>query len=1158
MTSESQQDLTTRPRTGHRRRMNFIPAVLVVVLSGLQLMPAAVAQDPQAVQIRAQGQEPDPQSPADSPPAEAPDDDTAATTEQNDAPADPSRVLRQRMESIRLQVGNSDLSEADRQQVETLLEQTGRELDLYEQLRQQNTQLKARADGLAETVEKLRAAPDLAKPLIPAALPDDDLEEAVATERVQLESEQQLLEKYRREQEDTASTKQSAQERVDAAEKEATTAALRVKELSSQSTSPLENATYVEAEAFRLKTDADYDLARTALALLNAQLTLDVPQLRVARQQELVRLHSERLQELTSQLDERRKESSRQELERAKQTENRLDSIENEQIRELGELQIELAKENDQLAQHRIPRWTAILERRRTDLSQLKEAGRVIQNRVERFGTDATLGRSLLRFGTELPAVSKLLDEMNEIDQLTAGWQLRILEYNENRDRIKAVADRTRDDATEDETEILNGVTQVLDELEANNDRLFELLEDVNAEDRSTISFIDDWNAFSSEHALWLRSHEFLTTQQVADAVPSTRELGSTLLDSLNAIFRGTGLSLWALVIPAGVAILILLAVQSQAKSRLLKHGETASQSTCMTMRPTVLSLLLSVGMAAEWPLVLMLLGSILRVQSGGVAPALGESLIQLGGIGLWLNSFRQVLRPGGLASSHLKWNPVICERLRRWLRLVLIVLSIPMFLFLLARNVPDETDTLDRVLFLVLMICMTLVLARLLLPVNSHFVQAIISRSRLLTSTRLLWISIILLTPLFLAGLAIVGYYHTALVLWDRVWWSVVSASGIVLVWSLVLRWLRMNHRAMRMALARERARQRELQEETSEVDLAVPQPAQDSELVVFGTQAKQLIRNAAILISIGCAWAIWFDTLPALRVLEHQKLWDVKEQVSYEEKDDTGATVMKTRTETRPVTVVSLMLVVFVATSTWVGVRQLPSLIEVILLRQKHFDAGLRYTITTVVRYLLLVAGCTISFSLMGLRWSQVQWLVAGLSVGLGFGLQEVFANFVSGIIILVERPIRIGDVVTIDGVSGVVSRIQIRATSITDWDRREYIVPNRELVTGKLLNWTLSDSTNRVMIAVGIGYSCDPDKARETMLKIAAEHPNIMDDPGPMATFENFGDSSLDLVLRAYLPDMDNRLSTINDLHTKIHKAFAEEGIDIPFPQREVRML
>jgi potassium efflux system protein len=203
------------------------------------------------------------------------------------------------------------------------------------------------------------------------------------------------------------------------------------------------------------------------------------------------------------------------------------------------------------------------------------------------------------------------------------------------------------------------------------------------------------------------------------------------------------------------------------------------------------------------------------------------------------------------------------------------------------------------------------------------------------------------------------------------------------------------------------------------------------------------------------------------------------------------------------------------------------------------------------------VLVIGVTFACHNVGLRWSQVQWLVAGLSVGLGFGLQEVFANFVCGIIILLERPVRIGDIVTIDGVSGVVSRIQIRATSITDWDRREYIVPNREFVTGKLLNWTLSDTTNRVLVNVGVAYGSDTDRARQIMLEVAEAHENVLKDPPPVATFETFGDSSLNLVLRAYLPNLDNRLQTITELHTQINKRFTEERISIPFPQRDLHV-
>ena len=182
------------------------------------------------------------------------------------------------------------------------------------------------------------------------------------------------------------------------------------------------------------------------------------------------------------------------------------------------------------------------------------------------------------------------------------------------------------------------------------------------------------------------------------------------------------------------------------------------------------------------------------------------------------------------------------------------------------------------------------------------------------------------------------------------------------------------------------------------------------------------------------------------------------------------------------------------------------------------------------------------------------MARWVSAGPECN---GLQEIFANFVSGLIILFERPVRIGDVVTIDGVSGSVSRIQIRATTITDWDRKEYIVPNREFVTGRLLNWTLSDRTNRIVINVGVAYGSDTLLARSLLLQVARKHPAILDDPAPIATFEGFGDSTLDLILRCYLPSLDDRLRTVTELHEAIDREFKAAGIEIAFPQRDLHV-
>ena len=160
-------------------------------------------------------------------------------------------------------------------------------------------------------------------------------------------------------------------------------------------------------------------------------------------------------------------------------------------------------------------------------------------------------------------------------------------------------------------------------------------------------------------------------------------------------------------------------------------------------------------------------------------------------------------------------------------------------------------------------------------------------------------------------------------------------------------------------------------------------------------------------------------------------------------------------------------------------------------------------------------------------------------------------------SGLIILFERPVRLGDVVTIDDVTGNVTRIQIRATTVTDWENKEYIVPNKELVTGRLLNWTLTDKTSRILIEVGVAYGTGTKRARELLVECAYAHPLILNEPPPLATFEKFGDSALLLVLRCYLPNLDKRLTTASELYELIDQAFAEAEIEIAFPQLDVNL-
>jgi potassium efflux system protein len=243
--------------------------------------------------------------------------------------------------------------------------------------------------------------------------------------------------------------------------------------------------------------------------------------------------------------------------------------------------------------------------------------------------------------------------------------------------------------------------------------------------------------------------------------------------------------------------------------------------------------------------------------------------------------------------------------------------------------------------------------------------------------------------------------------------------------------------------------------------------------------------------------------------------------------------------------------------AAGTFVLGKNLPALLEITVLDRLPIDHGGRHALTIILRYLVYLAGLLLVCRTVSVSWSSVQWLAAAMTVGLGFGLQEIFANLVSGLIILFERPLRVGDLVTVNGVTGTVTRMQIRATTITDGDRREMIVPNKKFITEDVINWTLSDSISRVTIEVGIGYGSDTRLAHSILMRAAKQHPLVLTDPEPMALFKRFGDSTLDFSLHVFIPSRSVYGTVVHDLHTTIDKEFRDAAIEIAFPQRDVNI-
>jgi potassium-dependent mechanosensitive channel len=307
------------------------------------------------------------------------------------------------------------------------------------------------------------------------------------------------------------------------------------------------------------------------------------------------------------------------------------------------------------------------------------------------------------------------------------------------------------------------------------------------------------------------------------------------------------------------------------------------------------------------------------------------------------------------------------------------------------------------------------------------------------------------------------------------------------------------------------------------------------EPDLAALDEQTRRLISAAIFMAGAIGLWATWSEVLPAFNVLERFALWHYSGLV-----DGTEQRI--------PVTVADIGVVALIIVVATIAARNLPALLEILLLQSNTLSAGARYTIKTLSSYLITTVAFLMAFATLGLQWGQIQWLVAALGVGIGFGLQEIIGNFISGLIILFERPVRVGDIVTIGDTTGVVTNIRIRATTIRNWDKQELLVPNKEFITGRLLNWTLTDQQNRISIPIGIEYGSDTEGAGT-----AGAHRRraraVLDDPAPLVGFEGFSDNALTLVLRCYMDSLDGRIGVITELNQKIYDTFRAEGVRSP---------
>src|SRR5262249_53590881 len=220
-------------------------------------------------------------------------------------------------------------------------------------------------------------------------------------------------------------------------------------------------------------------------------------------------------------------------------------------------------------------------------------------------------------------------------------------------------------------------------------------------------------------------------------------------------------------------------------------------------------------------------------------------------------------------------------------------------------------------------------------------------------------------------------------------------------------------------------------------------------------------------------------------------------------------------------------------------------------------NLGRGLREVFSTVLHYALLLVGFLFALAALGVDLTKVTILASAFGVGIGFGLQNVVNNFVSGFVLLFERRIDLGDAVQIGDVSGRMQQLGIRACTVRTWEGAEVIVPNATLISDKVTNWTLSDRRRRIDVAVGVAYGTAPEKVLDLLLSVARAHPQVLSEPAPAALFRGFGESALRFEMQCWTDRFDLWGQTQSDLAVALYAALREAGIEIPLPQRDVRV-
>jgi potassium efflux system protein len=901
--------------------------------------------------------------------------------------------------------------------------------------------------------------------------------------------------------------------------------------------------------------DKEAPALKAELALYEAEDSVELTRLRRDLLTQRIALAEQRIKRLTESLDKARRAEAERAVDEARQMQRQVEAL--PQLRTLAAENIRLAEELRsrtkpiEAAEHDWKLSTDLVEKLSDQFGKTREKATAV-------GLTETIGQLLRKQRDKLHDPADFQRSVDDRSQAIDDVQFRLYELDEIRSNVanpeiiqsimaEAPPGLTAEERTNLEKaarDILDNKQQLLDQLSRNLNSYYETLLELVITQRRLIQLINAYAQYIDERVLWIRSSRPLSVHELYSGRPirwffrwkNWKQVCGVLASDVESNPLG----------PIGLTLLIVVFLYTRRRFHLEigKLGLDAHRSNYTRFLPTFRAFLLTLftsglGAAIGW-YVGWRLGA--AAYSIDFPSAVSDGLIAATLLFLPLDLVRRTCRPDGLAAAHFGWSQEAVRMLAtdaRWL----MAFGLPVTFIsemLHSADADSSRNAWERVLTAAGLAMIAVFHYRVLRP-HSQLVRQLLPHghddwvNRLQGVCRVVGVG----GPLFLSLLVVTGYDYTAR---QFIWRLYLTAAAILTCYyarALLLRWILVHRRIMGIQQVKER-RVTELR--STVTANAAPaavhiEPPDKLDLAALSEQTRNIV-NVGILSTLFVGlWRIWLAVFPSMGILNHWELWDTT----------IGDRVVA-------ITLANVLVATFIIALMWIAVRNIPGLLEMTVLERLRIDAAGRFAFSTLARYAIVVVGLVSASATIGIGWAKVQWLATALTFGLAFGLQEIFANFIAGLIILFERPVRVGDMVTLENVTGVVSRIRIRATTITDSDRKEFIVPNKEFITGRTLNWTLSDTINRVVINVGLAYGSDTELVRDILLKAASEHPAVLRDPGPSASFEEFGESSLRLVLRCFLPNLSERTRVIHELHTAINRELMAHGIEVAPPHPE----